>query len=308
MPQSNFQLGELQRRRAELLGPEGRAWIDALPDLIGDLESRWQITVEADLAGGTEALVLAATSRDGTPVVLKLGQPDSLAQEIRALELAGGVGYAEMLAADEDNDAILLERLGPKLIDSDRSAAEQLEIVVRTVEQTWLTVEDPTGLMTGAGKAQWHLDWLETQWPALGEPCPRNVVDQGIAFSRERRSAFDAGTSKLVHGDSHAWNTLAVPGDAEAFKLVDPDGYFMEPAYDMGISMREWIDEYLAGDAVKIGRARVAHLNALTGLPEVPIWQWGFIEVISTALVYSQLGEAESAAPYFDLAERWLNA
>ena len=308
MPQSSFQLGDLQRRRAELLGPEGQAWIDALPDLISDLESRWGITVASDLAGGTEALVLSATSGDGVPVVLKLGQPASLAQEIRALEIANGVGYAEMLAADKDNDAILLERLGRKLIDSDTSEAEQLEIVVRTVERTWLPVDDPTELMTGAGKAQWHLDWLETQWPLLGEPCPRTLIDQGIAFARERQSAFDPTTSVLVHGDSHAWNTLAVPGEADQFKLVDPDGYFMEPAYDMGISMREWIDEYLAGDAVKIGHARAAHLGALTGLPEAPIWQWGFIEVISTALVYSQLGEPALAAPYYDLAGRWLNA
>ena len=64
----------------------------------------------------------------------------------------------------------------------------------------------------------------------------------------------------------------------------------------------------LAGDAVRIGRARAAHLSALSGLPEAPIWQWGFIEVISTALVYNQLGDRVSAAPYYDLAERWLNA
>jgi streptomycin 6-kinase len=88
---------------------------------------------------------------------------------------------------------------------------------------------------------------------------------------------------------------------------VDPDGYFMEPAYDMGISMREWIDEYLAGDALQLGRARAARLSAMTGLPEAPIWQWGYIEVISTALAYSQLGERALAAPYYELAERWLN-
>jgi hypothetical protein len=46
-------------------------------------------------------------------------------------------------------------------------------------------------------------------------------------------------------------------------------------------------------------------LSALTGLPETPIWQWGYVEVISTALVYSQLGESALAAPYYDLAERW---
>ncbi len=308
MPESPFQLGELQQRRAELLGPEGQAWIDSLPDLVSDLASRWAITIEADLAGGTEALVLAAITHDGMPVVLKLGQPGSLAQEIRALEIAGGAGYAELLAADKGNDAILLERLGPKLVDSGRSDAEQLEIVVRTVEQTWLPVDEPAGLMTGAEKAQWHLDWLETQWTALGEPCARAIVDQGTVFARERQAAFDPKTSVLVHGDSHAWNTLAVPGDVETFKLVDPDGYCMEPAYDLGISMREWIDEYLAGDAAKLGRSRLSRLSALTGLPELPIWQWGYIEVISTALVYSQLGERALAGPYYELAGRWLNA
>ena len=75
----------------------------------------------------------------------------------------------------------------------------------------------------------------------------------------------------------------------------------------MGISMREWIDEYLAGDAVQLGRERVARLSRLTGIAETPIWEWGYVEVISTALVYSQLSEPELAAPYYDLAERWLN-
>ncbi len=304
----DFQLGDLQRRRAELLGSAGQAWIDSLPDLISDLQARWGVRIEAEMAGGTEALVLAAAGKDGEPLVLKLGQPGSLAQEIRALELVAGAGYAEMLDADPANDAILLERLGGKLVDSDRTDAEQLEVVVRTVSATWLPVADPSGLMTGAEKARWHLDWLQDQWPALGEPCPRALIDQGIAFARDREQAFDLEASVLVHGDSHAWNTLAVPGDADAFKLVDPDGYFMEPAYDMGISMREWIDEYLAGDAVQLGKNRVAHLAAANGLAETPIWQWGYIEVISTALVYSQLGEPGLAAPYYDLAGRWLNA
>jgi streptomycin 6-kinase len=308
MRESSFQLGSLQRRRAELLGPEGQAWIDRLPDLISDLQKRWRIRIGSGMAGGTEGLVLAAMTEEGVPVVLKLGQPGSLAQEICALEIAGGVGYAKLLVADEGCDAILLERLGPKLIDSGKPTAEQLEIVVQTVSRTWLPVANPARLMTGAEKAQWHLNWLVEQWPALGEPCSRAVIDQGLAFCREREDAFEAEASVLVHGDSHAWNTLAVPGRVGEFKLVDPDGYFMEPAYDLGISMREWIDEYLAGDAVRIGRARAAKLSALTGVPEVPIWQWGYIEVISTALVYSQLGESALAAPYYDLAERWLSA
>ena len=55
MPQTEFHLGEIQKRRAELLGAEGQAWMDALPDLISDFESRWDIQLEKELAGGTEA-------------------------------------------------------------------------------------------------------------------------------------------------------------------------------------------------------------------------------------------------------------
>jgi len=304
---SFFVLGDLQRRRAELLGTAGEAWIDRLPELIADLERRWQIRVEHSLTGGTEALVLAATTRGGTGVVLKLGQPDSLNHEIRALEIAAGRGYAELLEADRGNDALLLEALGDKLIDRDLSVERMMEIVVRTVGETWHPVSDPAGLVTGAEKARWHFNWMSEQWPALGEPCSRALIDQGVAYAAEREAAFDPTTSVLVHGDSHAWNTLALPGARDTCKLVDPDGYFMEPAYDLGISMREWIDEYLTPDGGRVARDRAARLSVMTGIPEDPIWQWGFIELVSTGLVFAQLGVVASAASYFDAAERLLD-
>jgi streptomycin 6-kinase len=308
MTRSGIELGDLQRRRAELLGPEGQAWIGRLPALIAEVEARWQIRIDAQLAGGTEALVLSATTRGGTPVVLKLGQPGGLRQEIRALELADGRGYAKLLAADAANDALLLEALGDKLIDAGLPVAEQMEIIIRTLRDTWVTPSDPSGLMTGAEKARWHLDWMRTQWPALDAPCPESVIEQGLAYAEEREAAFSAADSVLVHGDSHAWNTLAVPDRPGTYKLVDPDGYFMEPAYDLGISMREWIDEYLGRDGARIARARAARLGALTGVPEAPIWQWGFIELVSSGLGYAQLGQPDSARPYFQAAERLLGA
>lgn len=301
----NFQLGDLHRRRAELLGDEGQAWIDGLPELINELESRWRISVQSQLEGGTEALVLRAVNQADEPVVLKLGQPGSLGTERRALELADGVGYAVLLASDRENEALLLEGLGEKLADSRLSVDEQLRIICRTVQDAWRAVPDPEGLMTGAEKARWHGEWMETQWQAQGEPCSRALIDLGLCYADERQSVFDPDTSVLVHGDAHAWNTLAVPGEAGSYKLVDPDGLFMEPAYDLGISLREWMDELLAGDALSVGRARAELLSELTGVPDRGIWQWGYIEHVSSALLYGQLKSPELAEPHFRIADRW---
>lgn len=301
----NFKLGELHRRRAELLGEEGRAWIDGLPALIVELESRWRISVQSQLEGGTEALVLHAITEADESVVLKLGQPGSLGTEHRALEIADGVGYAVLLAADRENEALLLEGLGAKLADSGLSVDEQLRIICRTVQDAWRPVPDPEGLMTGAEKARWHGEWMENQWQAQGEPCPRTLIDLGLRYAEERQAAFDPDASVLVHGDAHVWNTLAVPGEPGRYKLVDPDGLFMEPAYDLGISLREWKDELLAGDALSVGRARAELLSALTGVPDRGIWQWGYIEHVSSALLYCQLKSPELAKPHFRIASRW---
>lgn len=308
MSNVNFQLSDIHRRRAELLGEEGLAWIEDLPSLIARLESCWQIKVTSQLSGGTEALVLAVVGGTGEPVVLKIGQPGSLTHEIRALQIAEGEGYARLIACDEENDALLLEGLGDKLVDGELSAAEQLDIVCRTVQNAWREVPDPRGLMTGAEKARWHLDWMQTQWQVLGEPCSRLIVDRGLVFAEEREAAFDPATSVLVHGDGHAWNTLAVPGRPDTYKLVDPDGFFMEPAYDLGISLREWIDELNAdGDPLSSGKARCELLAGRTGVPERAIWQWGFIEHVSSGLLYLQLQQPDSAAPHLNIADAWLS-
>jgi streptomycin 6-kinase len=84
-----------------------------------------------------------------------------------------------------------------------------------------------------------------------------------LSFAEVRRRAFDPETALLTHGDPHACNTLAVPGGgARRFKFVDPGGLFIERAYDLGILLREWGAELLAGDPVVLGRRRSSSWRA----------------------------------------------
>ena len=48
----------------------------------------------------------------------------------------------------------------------------------------------------------------------------------------------------MIHGDAHENNTLQDLSRENAFKLIDPDGIFYEKAYDLGVLMREWPEEY----------------------------------------------------------------
>ena len=54
--------------------------------------------------------------------------------------------------------------------------------------------------------------------------------------------------------------------------------------------MREWSRELLEGDTVARGRERCARLSRLTGVDAQPIWEWGFVERVSTGLLALRVG------------------
>ena len=92
------------------------------------------------------------------------------------------------------------------------------------------------GLPTGAEKGR----WLAESIAATGTPSTGRAPN---ARSRTRSSAPSAARRRttprprrLVHGDVHQWNALQA---GDGFALVDPDGLFAEPEYDLGIIMRE---------------------------------------------------------------------
>jgi streptomycin 6-kinase len=107
-------------------------------------------------------------------------------------------------------------------------------------------------------------------------------VDYALSCAARRIAAHDDERAVLVHGDVHQWNALEADG---GFKLIDPDGLLAEPEYDLGILMREDPVELLDDDA----RERARWLAQRTGLDASAIWEWGFVERVSTGLVCTQI-------------------
>jgi streptomycin 6-kinase len=126
------------------------------------------------------------------------------------------------------------------------------------------------------------IDFVTTTWEALDRPCSERAVDYALACAERRIAAHDDGRAVLVHGDVHAWNTLAA---GDGFKLVDPDGLLAEAEYDLGVLLREDPVELLDGDP----HERARWLAARTNLDATAIWEWGVIERVSSGLLCTKI-------------------
>lgn len=318
MPSPDHKAGLLEvpervRDRALANGDGCVQWLTNLPDLVSALETDWAITVGSPLSGGTASLVVEAVTAEGSPAVLKLAMPselegrDALVNEIRALVAADGRGCARVLAHDAERGAVLLERLGRKLVDLELPVRTQLETICAVLTELWAVAPDAE-LPSGDAKGRWLANFIATTWEKLDRPCSTRLVERAVFFAERRCEAFDAERAVLVHGDAHPWNTLEDIAAGSGFRLVDPDGLLAEREYDLSILMREFNDELLGGDALRIGQERARFLARLTGLDEQRIWEWGLVEKVSNGLMWIAEGDPDEGRQFLRPAEVWAAA
>ena len=306
MAHAPIQLRDKVLRNFAAQGEVGASWLKALPSLLGRLEVEWGIKLGRLFPNATEAFVSEALTADGQQVALKIpiaGFPKA-DRELSLLQAANGRGYARLLRYDTNSGAMLLERLGPQLAELGLPITQQIRIICQTLEQAWMPLPPGLRFPTGAEKASQMSSYISTIWPRVGRPCSEKVIEVALRFAEARRDAFDPANSILAHGDPHAWNTLLDRGTNEC-KFVDPDGLFIERAYDLSISMREWSAELLAGDPVALGRRRCALLSLLTETQETAIWQWGFVERLVNGLRYKEVGPEENSMEFLVVVEAW---
>ena len=306
MTEPTIQLHDKVLSNLAAMGEAGASWLNDLPKQVRRLESAWGVRVGRTFPNATEAYVAEAVAADGIEVTLKIPivGPAKADREARVLEAAQGRGYVRLLRHDVSSGAMLLERLGSQLAQQGRPVDEQLRIICSTLERAWMQAPPGLQLPTGAEKANEMASYIASIWQKLGKPCSEKTIEVALRFAKARADAFDPATAVVSHGDAHAWNTLHDPKTGD-YKLVDPDGWFVERAHDLSISMREGCTEFLTGDPLALGRSRCALLSRLTGIDAGTIWQWGFIETVVNGLSYLEIGRPANAAQFLSVADAW---
>ena len=85
--------------------------------------------------------------------------------------------------------------------------------------------------------------------------------------------------------------------------FVDPDGFLGDPTYDLGVVLRDWCPEVLAGDAPSVAHGYCRQIAARTGKDAAAIWEWGFLERVSTGLYVLSLTPEVLTRPHLTSAE-----
>lgn len=301
---AEIELPETVLRKAAHLGEEGARWLAGLPGRVAELERRWAVAAGPPLEGGTAAYVARARCADGRAAVLKIPLPGPEAHDqIRTLAAAGGRGYVHLLAYDLDQPAMLQEPLGASM--EDLAPEDAIAALCQTLGQAWTVPPSPDA--APFDKAGQLAELIRDLWTKHPDVVSERAVTRALDYA-ERRAAAPA-RPVVVHGDPHPGNALRVTqpraGAESGFVFVDPDGFRADPAYDLGVVLRDWCTELLsADDSSALARHYCGLLATGSGLTETAIWEWGFIERVSSGLYLLDLGAADLAGPFLATADR----
>ena len=303
---NRFSVPEPVRRRAVAEGASGEAWLAGLDDLLIGLEHDWSLSIGTAMEGGSAAYVAEAHDSAGDTFIIKVSTPQtgSTRHEADVMFRADGKGYARVLRHDDARHAMLLEKLGAPLDTIDLPYQQKIEIICGTLLEAWMPVPLHATYPTGADKANALAADILRMWHAGGQPCPSAVIETALRYCRERAALYRPEGAVLAHGDPHLGNALVQPDtDPIRFKFVDPDGLAIDPAYDLGVVLRGWNDGLEGPHAHDIARGRVRILTQRTQVPAEPIWQWAYIERVSTGLLLLDIGDAELGREFLRVAE-----
>jgi streptomycin 6-kinase len=264
-----------------LYGTEGSEWLQRLPVLIAECERRWSIAVMAPLDCLTFNYVAPAVGVDGRELMLKLGVVNpELLTEIEALRLFDGRGSVQLLAADPDQGALLLERLRPGTPLSTLTDDEQAtSIAASLMRQLWRSV--PAG-HPFPSVARWAagLSRLRARFGGTTGPLPRTLVEQAESLFGDLLTSMDEPV--LLHGDLHHGNILAA--GRQPWLAVDPKGVVGELAYEVGALLRNPCPRLLdlPGPGQILAR-RVDQLAEELELDRARIVGWGVAQAVLSA-------------------------
>lgn len=207
---------------------ERSAWLDQLPNVLQRLERQWSLTFDAPLDGeeASCSFVAAVICADGTPAVLKVGMPHMEGRdEIEGLRFWNGDPTVQLIEADADLGAMLLERCEPGTVLRTLPESEQDIVISGLLRRLWrLPSARHTFRPLSALTEYWSGETLAhiKQWPDKG------LVREGLRLFMELPGTEP--TAVVLATDLHAGNVLRA--EREPWLVIDPKPFVGDPAYD----------------------------------------------------------------------------
>jgi streptomycin 6-kinase len=286
------------RFMSEIAGDEGRAWLNHLPGILAACEERWHLAIGAPVGNLSFNYVAPAVLADGTEVIVKTGLTEEFPSQPQALQHFDGHGMVRLLAYDEHDAVMLLERLKPgislRTVEDDEIAIAAAADVMRKIWRPLPPQHDPFPSVSDWGKG---FARLRQQFHGGTGPIPREPFEKAEKLYAELCASMTEPV--LLHGDLHQDNILSA--EREPWLAVDPKGVIGEPVYETGAILRNfWPDILSTPNPKSLMAGRIDQLSAALGFDRVRIYNWGFAQaVLSVVWCLEDTGKLEREALYF---------
>ena len=272
-------------------GQDGEKFLAALPEMISEASTRWNLTDVQPVpmlsynfvafARSTSTALPASAGRSAQrEVVLKMGVPSGeMESEMAALKLFNGEGACQLLDYDEERCWMLLERLQPGVmlftLEDDEKATQ---IAAEVMQKIWRHPPDDEVFIR---LSDWFdgLNRLRTMFNGGTGPLNEKLVDH------VEHSVKDFLTENhqpvLMHGDFHHYNVLS---SERGWLVIDPKGVIGPACYEVGpLLMNPWGELIGRQDYRPITKRRIDILHERLGFEQERVREWGLAHAILSA-------------------------
>ncbi|MET8766740.1 aminoglycoside phosphotransferase family protein [Streptomyces sp. NPDC004658] len=282
--------------------PAGDDWLARLPTAAERAVARRELTVErVQVPGGRSSLVVLVRRADGTPAVLKLAPPRARPESERAaLAHWGGLGAVQLLEAEAEDGALLLERLHPDVSVRSLPEARALLEAAGTLRRLWVappdghvfeTVAERTGRQAAAMRASAETD-----------PEAAPLVEAALAARAELLVA--PPERLLLHGTFRQSKVLS--GERMPWLAVGPDPVVGESAFDLARLVRDRVEDLIAASSgPSTTRRRIKRLAESLEVDQERLRGWTLFRAVESGVRARRVGREKDAELLLEFAS-WL--
>ncbi|WP_409305780.1 aminoglycoside phosphotransferase family protein [Peribacillus sp. SCS-155] len=215
-------------------GAQGEKWLDSIESQVHLWTRKWNLEIVGLVDNLSYNYVLKAMQEDDTPVILKLGVPNSeFRNEVYALQVYNGEGSAQLLKADPVRGAMLLEHIVPGTMLSEEK--DDHTAIMQYIE-VWEAIRRPLPEKAAFPSIlEWAkgLSGYKAKYNGNDSPISMKHIDLASQFFHD--IAESASGMELLHGDLHHENILY--SKLHGWVAIDPKGVAGDPYFDLASFM-----------------------------------------------------------------------
>ena len=244
-------------------------------------QQQWNIQVSNPFPDLSYNYVAPARTGDGVSCVLKINKYPDFYREIAALRHYAGDGMVNLLAADVEWGAILLERAQPGIALASlcpQDDDEATRIAAALMHQLWKPIAADHPFPTVADWGEGFASFRHAHGGGMG-PLPADLFAHAERVFADLSGSM--GKTVLLHADLHHYNI--VTAERQAWLAIDPRGVVGEPAYEAGALLRNPMDSSKWPNLRRQLQRRLDILAEMLELDRQRLQGWGMAQAVLAA-------------------------